>query len=150
VSAQIRTGEGRVLGQLGELNPRVARKLGIDSLAYYFELDVASVVSSVQRLRGSSPPKFPAICRDVSFWIDAAVPAAAQRAAFLSAAESLLCGVAVLEDFRDPKYTPAGKKGLLWTMTYRALDRTLTDAEADEAHRKVVQALSSNFAIQIR
>jgi len=150
ISAQMGSRDGRLLGQLGELHPVVARKLGIETLAFYFELDVAALASSVQPLRGGAPPRFPAICRDVSFWIDLATPAAAQRVAFLSASEPLLSGLAVLEDFRDPKYTPAGKKGLLWTMTYRANDRTLTDAEADEAHRRVVQALSAAFAIQIR
>jgi len=100
--------------------------------------------------RGSAPPRFPSVCRDVSFWIDAAVPAAAQRAAFLSSAEALLCDLAILEDFRDPQYTPTGKKGQLWTMTYRATDRTLTDAETDQAHRRVVGALSAAFSIQIR
>jgi phenylalanyl-tRNA synthetase beta chain len=150
VSAEIRGRDGQRLGQIGELHPVVARKLGIESSSYYFELDVALLASSVQPLHGSAPPRFPAVCRDVSYWIDAAVPAAAQRSAFLSAAEPLLCDVAVLEDFRDPKYTPAGKKGQLWTMTYRAADRTLTDAEADEAHRKVVAAVAGKFAITIR
>jgi phenylalanyl-tRNA synthetase beta chain len=58
--------------------------------------------------------------------------------------------LAVLEDFRDPKYVPAGKKGMLWTMTYRAADRTLTDAEADAAHARVVRALANLHAIEIR
>lgn len=150
VSGQIRSRAGKTIGQLGELHPVVARKLGIECLAYYFELDVALLTSSVEPLRGAAPPKFPAIGRDVSFWIDAATPASAQRAAFLSAAEPLLCDLTVLEDFRDPKYTPAGKKGQLWSMTYRASDRTLTDAEADDAHRRVVAALLAAFAIQIR
>jgi len=35
-------------------------------------------------------------------------------------------------------------------MTYRAADRTLTDAEADLAHQRVVNALSGRFSIQIR
>ena len=35
-------------------------------------------------------------------------------------------------------------------MTYRADDRTLTDAEADAAHARVVAALSERLAIQIR
>ena len=150
VSAQIRGRDGRTIGQLGELHPTVARKLGIDTVAYYFELDVASLSASVQPLRGAAPPRFPAIGRDVSFWIDAAVPASAQRSAFLSANEPLLCELSILEDFRDPKYTPEGKKGQLWTMIYRASDRTLTDAEADVAHGRVVQALSATFSIQIR
>jgi phenylalanyl-tRNA synthetase beta chain len=58
--------------------------------------------------------------------------------------------LAVLEDFRDPKYVPAGKKGMLWTMTYRAADRTLTDAEADAAHARVVKALADLHPIEIR
>jgi len=56
----------------------------------------------------------------------------------------------VLEDFRDPKYVPAGKKGMLWKLTYRADDRTLTDAEVDAAHARVVAALGAAHAIAIR
>jgi phenylalanyl-tRNA synthetase beta chain len=62
----------------------------------------------------------------------------------------LLRAVAVLEDFRDPKYVPAGKKGMLWTLTYRADDRTLTDAEVDAAHTAVLAALQSSFTLQLR
>jgi phenylalanyl-tRNA synthetase beta chain len=150
VSAQILTSKDATLGCLGELDPRILRGLGIETAAFYFEIEVAALASAAGPLRTSMPPRFPAVSRDVSFWIDLATPAAAQRAAFLSAAEPLLCDLAVLEDFRDPKYVPQGKKGVLWSMTYRAADRTLTDAEADEAHKRVVAALSFAFAIQIR
>ena len=150
VSARFLSPLGAALGCLGELDPRVLRKLGIETAAFYFELQVAALAGAAAPLRTAAPPRFPAVSRDVSFWIDLATEAAAQRAAFLSAAEPLLCDLGVLEDFRDPKYVPAGKKGVLWSMTYRAPDRTLTDAEADDAHRRVVSALSSTFPIQIR
>jgi len=150
VSAQVRTKQGALLGALGELHPGIARKLGIESTAFYFEIEVAALVSATPSLRTSSPPRFPAISRDISFWIDLATPAAALRAAFVSAQEPLLCDLAILEDFRDSKYAPPGKKGVLWSMTYRAADRTLTDAEADLAHQRVVNALSGRFSIQIR
>ena len=150
VSAQIRTQQGSLLGCLGELHPSTARKLGIENTSFYFEIEVAALASAASPLRTSAPPRFPAVSRDVSFWIDLATPAAAQRAAFLSAKEPLLCDLAVREDFRDTKYAPPGKKGLLWSMTYRSADRTLTDAEADEAHQRVVKALAGSFPIQIR
>jgi phenylalanyl-tRNA synthetase beta chain len=150
VSARILTADGKALGDLGELHPSVARKLGIETLAVYFEVALAALSGASVALRTMAPPRFPAISRDVSFWIDLAVPAAAQREACLSAAEPLLVDLAVLEDFRDPKYAPPGKKGILWSMTYRASDRTLTDAEADQAHQRVVQALGQVFPIQIR
>jgi phenylalanyl-tRNA synthetase beta chain len=150
VSAHMRTRQGVLLGSIGELHPATARKLGIETTAFYFELEVAALASAASPLRTSAPPRFPAISRDVSFWIDLATPAAAQRTVFLSAQEPLLCELAVLEDFRDPKYAPPGKKGVLWSMTYRASDRTLTDAEADQAHQRVVKALVAAFSIQIR
>jgi phenylalanyl-tRNA synthetase beta chain len=150
VSAQIRSKQGAILGALGELHPAIARKLGIDTEAFFFEVEIAELTATIATLQATAPPRFPAVTRDVSFWIDVATTAAAQRAAFLAADEPLLCDIAVLEDFRDPKHAPAGKKGVLWSMTYRAADRTLTDADADEAHRRVVSALSSRFPIQIR
>jgi phenylalanyl-tRNA synthetase beta chain len=150
-AAIVRPG-GELVGYAGEVDPRVARKLGLDGgvRALYAELEVATLQAAQGRVRGEAPPRFPASTRDLSFWIDVAVPAAAQRAAFLGADEALLVDVAVLEDFRDPKYAPTGKKGMLWSMTYRADDRTLTDAEADAAHAKVVAALNGTLAIQIR
>ena len=50
----------------------------------------------------------------------------------------------------DPRFAPAGKKGMLWTMTYRADDRTLTDAEVDAAHARVLGALSRLHTVTVR
>jgi phenylalanyl-tRNA synthetase beta chain len=124
--------------------------LGIQPRVFYFEMVLAPLAAATTSLRAEAPPRFPAVARDVSFWSDGSLSADAQRAGFLSANEPLLRELAVLEDFRDPKYVPAGKKGMLWTMTYRAADRTLTDAEADAAHARVVKALADLHPIEIR
>jgi phenylalanyl-tRNA synthetase beta chain len=150
VAAAIVLRNGETIGYAGELDPRLGRKLGIEGRALYAELEIARLAGAQGVVRGHAPPRFPASTRDLSFWIDAGVPAAEQKAAFTEALEPLLVDVAVLEDFRDPKYAPAGKKGMLWTMTYRADDRTLTDVEADTAHAKVVAALKAKQDIQIR
>ena len=44
----------------------------------------------------------------------------------------------LLEDYRDPSRVPEGQKGMLWSITYRSLERTLTDAEVDAAHEAIV------------
>jgi phenylalanyl-tRNA synthetase beta chain len=138
------------LGLVGELDPRLARALGLDARALYLEIELDAVAGAGRAIKSAPPPRFPAATRDISFWIDLSVAADAQRAALVSAKEPLLRDLAVLEDFRDPKYAPAGKKGMLWTLTYRADDRTLTDAEVDAAHAKAVAALQAAHAIQIR
>ena len=103
-----------------------------------------------QPIRSVPPPRFPAVTRDVSFWID--VGGHRRRAArgAGAAAGPLLRDLAVLEDYRDPEYAPAGKKGMLWSLTYRADDRTLTDAEVDAAHARVVGALKAEPSVVIR
>ncbi len=150
VSALVMSPAGAEFGHLGELHPAIARRLGIEPRTFYFELATAPLAAATVSLRAEAPPRFPSVTRDVSFWSDVSLSADAQRAGFLSAEEPLLRELAVLEDFRDPTYVPAGKKGMLWTMTYRAPDRTLTDAEADSAHGRVVKALANLYLIEIR
>ncbi len=150
VSAALELAGGVRLGCAGELHPLTARRLGIERRGFFAELDLDRLAGSASAVRSVAPPRFPAITRDLSFWIDTAVSSAEQRAAFHSASEALLADLQVREDFRDPRYAPSGKKGMLWSMTYRAEDRTLTDADADAAHARVVASLSGKLAIQIR
>ena len=150
VSATIQGTAGQRLGLAGELHPEVRGKLGIEIPAFYAELDIEAVAQARQPIRTTVPPRFPPVTRDLSFWLDASVPAAEQRAAFLAAKEPLLRELTVLEDFRDPRYAPPGKKGMLWTMVYQAEDRTLTDPEVDAGHARVVAALKGCLDIQIR
>ena len=138
------------LGVAGELHPVVARRLGIEVPAFYFEVHIDGLSELAGGVRAATPPRFPAVTRDVSFWIDEKASADRQRAAMRASAEPLLREIAVLEDFRDPRFVPAGKKGMLWTLTYRADDKTLTDAEVDAAHARVVAAMSAALPIQIR
>jgi phenylalanyl-tRNA synthetase beta chain len=150
--AEIRLGDaaGRPVGQVGEIHPRLLRELGLEARAFYLEVTLDAIGGERRPVRGVAPPRFPTSSRDVSFWIDVAVSADAQRALLLSASEPILRGLAVLEDYRDPRYAPAGKKGMLWTLVYRADDRTLTDAEVDAAHGRIIAALKSIPSVALR
>jgi phenylalanyl-tRNA synthetase beta chain len=150
VSAEILAGPQRLVGAVGQLHPRLGRALGLEARAFYFEVALDVVAGERRAVRSAPLPRFPAVTRDISFWIAEAAPADAQRAAMRAAAEPLLRELSVLEDFRDPRYAPKGKKGMLWTLTYRADDRTLTDSQADAAHSRVVAALKREFPIEIR
>jgi len=154
VSAEIRVGGGQsdaqLIGKLGEIHPRLRRKLGLDERAFYLEVGLEAVAGQRHAVRSVAPPRFPASSRDISFWIDEPVTAAEQRALLASADEPLLRDLRVLEDYRDPRYAPPGKKGMLWTLVYRADDRTLTDAEVDAAHARIVAALQAAPSVVLR
>ena len=55
----------------------------------------------------------------------------------------------LLEDYRDAKLGD-GMKSMLWSIAYRAPDRTLTDAEVDTAHEAIVARLVENLPAQRR
>jgi phenylalanyl-tRNA synthetase beta chain len=45
---------------------------------------------------------------------------------------------------------PDGKKNLAMAIRYRAADRTLTDAEADAAHGRIVERLAADLGAELR
>ena len=59
--------------------------------------------------------------------------------------------VELFDVFRG-KECPDGQKSLAYAFTYRAADKTLTDAEVNAAHEKIVEAfktqLQAEFAVK--
>ena len=56
----------------------------------------------------------------------------------------------MLEDYREPGKVPPGKKGMLFSLYYRAPDRTLTDDEIAREHARVLAAVAARFPIETR
>jgi phenylalanyl-tRNA synthetase beta chain len=149
VAARVVLPDGRSAGVLGEVHPNTRRAFDIEPACFCFEIDLERL--GAPRVAQLEPiPRFPAITRDLSFFVDAEVPASRVEALISEAEQALLERVTVLEDFRDPKYVPEGKKGMLWSMTYRSPRRTLTDAEVDEAHAHIVERLLTELPAQQR
>ena len=142
--------DGKRVGAVGEIHPSTRKALRLDQTAFFVELELDAFPMRSVAIRTVVPPRFPATTRDISFWVAQDVTAQAQKDVLWSTQSPLLRDVAVLEDFRDPKYVPEGKKGMLWTLTYRADDRTLTDVEVDQAHAAVLIALRQAFDLQLR
>jgi phenylalanyl-tRNA synthetase beta chain len=57
--------------------------------------------------------------------------------------------VELFDVFRG-KNVPVGQKSLAYAFTYRAADRTLTDAEANTAHAQVVERLKKELGATVR
>jgi phenylalanyl-tRNA synthetase beta chain len=63
--------------------------------------------------------------------------------------EPLVEAVTLFDVYRGAPL-PAGKKNLAFAISYRAPDRTLTDAEADAAHARIVQRLADRLGAELR
>jgi len=57
---------------------------------------------------------------------------------------------AELFDVFRGKHVPEGQKSLAYAFTYRAADKTLTDAEVNAAHTKIVEAFKTQLKAAVR
>jgi phenylalanyl-tRNA synthetase beta chain len=57
--------------------------------------------------------------------------------------------IAVVDEYAGPPIPP-GKKSLTYAISYRAADRTLTDAEVNEAHAELSRRIFAELGVAPR
>ncbi|MEZ4368151.1 MAG: phenylalanine--tRNA ligase subunit beta [Kofleriaceae bacterium] len=148
VAAELRFGDAEPAGWIGEIHPDVRAAFGIDVPVFAFDVRLRGLpVGGAPQM--AAIPRFPRATRDVSLLLDVGIPAARVDEVIAGERPALLEAARVVEDYRDPKL-PAGTKSVLWTLSYRAGDRTLTDAEVDAAHEALVSRLVAEVPAQRR
>lgn len=137
--------QGQCLGYLGELSADGWKQAGLRAAATVAEirLDVlAGLAVLIPKYTESSP--YPAIDRDLNLIVDETVRWASLAATVQQAVGECLERLDYQETYRDPKKDGAGKKRLLFSMTLRSHQRTLTNEEADQIRQQVVAACSQS------
>lgn len=148
-SAEILLG-GESLGIIGEVHPTVRENYDLKSRAVLAELDWATLARQAQASRtAQTVSRFPASDRDLALVLNRDVPAADVEKAAREAAGALLESVRVFDVYTGPPI-PEGQKSLAISLRFRAGERTLTDAEVDEAMTKVRAAAESTLGAQVR
>jgi len=147
-AALVLAADGARLGALGELHPRVAKAFDLPRGVLAFELDEAALLAASRLVPGyRSIPRLPAVLRDLAVVVDEPVAAAAVTA--LVGEEPLCEEVTLFDVYRGAPLAP-GRKSLALAIRYRAADRTLTDAEADAAHARIVERLQRAVGAELR
>ncbi len=145
VAARVLATDGTVLGEVGEVHPEVRAAFDIAPACFVFDLDLERLPQPEPR-QMRAVPRFPAITRDISLFVAAEIPAARVGDLIAERADPLIEQVRVLEEYRDPERVPPGQKGLLWSITYRSSEATLTDKEVDDRHEVLVSHLVEKLA----
>jgi phenylalanyl-tRNA synthetase beta chain len=138
--------EPRRVGVIGQIAPAIleARGFPAGEALWAFELDADALAAgqSSADLRTVSLPRFPSVVRDLSVLVDSALPATAVRGTIRTAASALLAHAIEFDRYRG-KGVPDGRVSLSIRLTFRSSERTLTDAEVDEAMTRIVDALGA-------
>jgi phenylalanyl-tRNA synthetase beta chain len=150
-AAVVRSGE-TTLGLFGLLAPAFAQARDVPEGedVYVAELDLEAVarVAFDDEIQSEPPPRFPSVVRDLSIIVAETLPAEALRAAIRAAAPATLVRVTEFDRYRG-KSIPEGRLSLSFHLTFRSPDRTLTDAEVQQAMDAIVAVLARDHgAIQ--
>lgn len=131
----------QVAGHFGELHPLVAQAWDLPGRVYIAEIDFAALAGAVRPLREyGGVPRFPAVSRDVALLVGHDLPASQVEATIRQAGGDLLEDVALFDLYQGERLAP-GKRSLAFRLTYRAHDRTLTEADLEPVHNRVREAL---------
>jgi len=142
--------EGVVIGAAGEVHPKVLDAYGIQRSVYLFELDLALLEKFSRLIGGYQPlPRFPAVSRDLAVVISDTIRATDVTEAIRSTGGDLLANVQLFDVYLGEQ-VPDGAKSLAFSLTFRAADRTLTDAEVDTHYNNIVEHLGNSFGAQRR
>ena len=138
--------DGRAIGSVGVLAPTIVASAGLSTSedVYVAELDLDALTAS----RSTAPlavkplPRYPSSARDISIVVDETLPAETVRGTIRAAAPDTLVSVREFDRYQG-KGVPEGRVSLSLRLTFRSLDRTLTDAEVETAMKEILTALKN-------
>jgi phenylalanyl-tRNA synthetase beta chain len=149
-SAVIQLGGRLTLGELGQMLPSLAKRYDLRDAVLLAELNLDALLARRNPARSFKPlPAFPAIRRDVAMLVPEATTHDAVLGVVRQAKPPNLESVELFDVFRG-KNIPPGQKSLAYAFTYRHAERTLTDAEVNAAHEKLVIAFKQSLQAVLR
>jgi phenylalanyl-tRNA synthetase beta chain len=134
-----------VMGVVGQLLPAQAEARGLpggDEI-YVAELDLDAIerLAPAHDAQVQAVPRFPSIVRDISIVVDESVRAERLRETIRRAAPPTLVAIGEFDRYKG-QGIPDGGYSLSLRLTFRSPDRTLTDADAQEAMGGIMEALA--------
>ncbi len=139
---------GRPIGYIGEIHPKVARTFRLSQRCYVAELLLEALVGG-REITYTPLPRFPGSSRDLSL----VAPLGLSHGEILNTIQELappqLKEVRLIDLYTGPPIEES-KRGLTYSLFYRADDRTLTDDEVEEAHGRLVEEIEKRLPISVR
>ena len=140
---------GKVIGYLGEVHPEVLDNYDIGTKAYVAVLDMPEIIpfSTFDR-KYEGIAKYPAVTRDISMVVPREILVGQIEAVIAQRGGKILESYSLF-DIYEGSQIQAGFKSVAYTLTFRAKDRTLEDADVSAAMKKILNGLQG-LGIELR
>jgi len=142
---------GQTLGYLGQLNPQGLKQFELRRPTTVAEIRLDEL-ERIARLipQYAAPSAFPAVDRDVNLEVDASLRWAELAAVAQGSGGQLLESLDFRDIYLDDALRKAGRKSLLFSVRFRAPDRTLTNQEVDEHRDRMIAACAEKLGARLR
>jgi len=142
--------DGIAVGYIGQIHPLVAENYDMGCPVYCAEVNMEALMDLKLPEPTYTPlPKFPTVTRDLAIICDDAITVAQAEAVMEKAAGKLLRSIALFDIYRGANI-PEGKKSMAFSLSLRADDRTLTDADSEKVVTCVLDALQKELGAILR
>lgn len=141
---------GSTIGAVGEVDPAVLDRFGIEGRVAWMELQLAPLVPALTKAVAYSPVSFyPSSDIDLAFNVSDQVPAADILRTLNKAGGELLFSCELFDTFRNDQLGE-DCRSLAYRLRLQADDRTLTDAEVGDVRRKCIEAVQTAHGAELR
>jgi phenylalanyl-tRNA synthetase beta chain len=127
-----------------------AKKLDLRDAIFVAEVELEPLLVVGEREKTFRElPRFPAVVRDVALVVEEGVSHGEIVATVEKNLNKFLESVELFDIYRGSSI-PTGKKSMAYSLTFRAPDRTLVDAEVNAAHEQLKRSLQQSLKCEIR
>ncbi|MDB4951138.1 MAG: hypothetical protein JWM27_3787 [Gemmatimonadetes bacterium] len=141
--------DGSVVGGGGAVDAKSIDAPAWAGTVYALEARLPERVPDVRGVKYAALPTFPASERDLALLVPDSVPSADVETAVRESAGALLEAVFPF-DLYAGKGVPEGTRSVGFRLRFRAADRTVTDADVDQAADRVLRALEERHGVRRR
>jgi len=148
-SALIQLGKFQV-GEFGQLLPALAKRYDLRDAVLLAELNLDILLARRNPNKSfKTLPSQPSVRRDVAMVVPEATTHEAVLLAVKQSKPANLESVELFDVFRG-RNIPPGQKSVAYAFTYRSAERSLTDAEVNATHEKVIGQLKESLKATVR
>ena len=141
--------DGVKVGFLGEVHPAVAAAYGIGERAYVAVLDILDILPMATFDRKyTGIAKYPAVSRDISMVVPKAITAGEIEHVIIQRGGKHLESYHLF-DIYEGSQIKEGFKSIAYSVTFRAKDKTLEEADVTSAMKKILNGLEA-LGIELR
>ena len=141
--------DDQYVGWLGQLHPTTAKQLDLPT-TWVAQLSLAPLIHLTREQHDIiTPSKFPQVRRDIAILVDSDISLQTLQETIRTAAGELLTDVWLFDVYQGDK-VPTGQRSLAFALIWQDSTQTLSDEAVKTVTDKVVQALKTQHAAQLR